>query len=168
LENGVTADRIGIDERKFKLRVDPARIPLLGGVRVENAPSLVEVQTDFGGHTNDWRLVIVEATSGELKIPPALAHLDPSGLSNAGKAIDIKLLDPDDREWGRHNRKWRQAIKLYQINAFLRDLDTSLRGGVPSNRPPTDLIFELSEVAPDAELLLKNVFGIRVVIKPKT
>jgi len=148
-------------------RVNPNRLPLWGNVRLTNAPPLVRVRLDVGAHTTEWQLLLVETTTGRIKLPPALAFLDPSSNAPARATIDWRHdLDPDDRTYGSSNRKFRQIIAYWQLTQFLRELDASFHGGTTVTRPPTELVLRSPHVDADAAVVAAR-FGARIEVVPK-
>ena len=158
LELGQTVDVVGNVARYL---VDLNWYPLPGGRAVLNAPGQTPVQLDAGSHGPGWELTLVETTTGELRLPPSLAHLDPDHPRPGD--VDWAALDPDDRTWGASNRKFRQVIRLYQLARYLRDLDASFRGGAAGNPQPAELVLRAGGVDAPARRVLERVFGVRVV-----
>jgi hypothetical protein len=165
LERGETVDTVG-DAVKF--RVDPARVPLLGGITVVNAPRSTPAQLDVGSHDANWQITLVETTTGTLSLPPALRHLDPQSGVSGSTTIDWHALDVDDPNWGSSNRKWRQLIARYQLAVYLAELDAAFNGG-PGNvtRPPTQLVLRVSGITQGARRVAERVFGVRIEIVPR-
>jgi hypothetical protein len=121
LESGVVVDTVG---NLVVFTVNPASQPLPGGLTVQNAPPLVRVQLDVGGHRASGRLILVETTTARLYLPKFLAGLDPESGSASGGTLDWRSFDPDSAV----DRKWMQIIKLRQLASFLHDLDAAFRG----------------------------------------
>ena len=89
-----------------------------------------------------------------------MAGLDPQSGSHGG-TIDWARFNPDAAS----DRKWMQIIKMWQLAAFLRDLDAAFRGsdiGAIAVEPP-ELVLRVSG-ATEAASRVAARFGVRLEI----
>jgi hypothetical protein len=157
LESGAVVVTVG---NLVVFTVDPARVPLPRSFAVVNSPPGVRVQLDVGAHRASGRLVLVETTTAWLGLPKAMAGLDPHSGSSGG-TIDWRALDPNSAS----DRKWMQIIKLWQLAAFLRDLDAAFRGsdvGAVAMEAP-ELVVRVSGASEPARRVAAQ-FGVRLEI----
>lgn len=137
------------------IHINPALYDLPRGYRLINSASEVEIQFDVGARSVSGRLLLVEATTGELSLPRVLQGLRPGSGEPANGTIDWTALDQ-----GRNasHRKWRQIIKIRAASLFAQDLGRSW-GNAPVQAP--DLVIRAGRVSQPAREVLQAM-GFRI------
>ncbi len=113
----------------YRVEIDPGLYPLPRGITLVGHPSRVAIQLDVGAHAIDGSMLVMETTTGDLRLPDALRALDPDEPASPATA-DWSALDPSVAS----DRKWMQAIKLRAAALFAHDLGQNW-GGSPIPAP---------------------------------
>lgn len=147
---------VGVDERSGRKlsalpNIGPSLFPLPGGAKVINAPSEKTVHIDFLYKEAKGTLTALETTTGKLFLPEALKSLDPKDPDYGKKDIDWLALHPES---DRNDRKFAQAIKIYQLGKMAHALGVSWSGG-PID--PAKLIMSAGDFDPAAARALENL-----------
>jgi hypothetical protein len=117
MEIGAQVFSLG-DVRAFRITIDPGHYRLPRGYRITDTPRSVEIQLDVGAQRASGRLLIIEATTGEISLPREWNGLDPQSGEPANGTISWTALT----EGNASHRKWLQAVKLRAAAHFARDL----------------------------------------------